>query len=260
MQANVESAAEELLRCEDQRIARRKITASWPNLDLSTAYAIQDETLRRRLSRGERLVGVKLGLTSVAKQKRMGVITPLTAWLTDRMVLQQGDRVSASQFIHPRVEPEIAFVMGRRLHGTEVGFDEAAAAVSEVRAGVEVIDSRFTNFDFTLPDVVADNASSGAFLLGDACTRIDRIDLVSEAVEVEVDGRSTDAATGAAVLGNPVNALLLAARSLSARGHAIEPDWIVLTGGLTDAVRVSASTQARFHFGSFGTVEIQGGD
>src|SRR5216684_5215653 len=153
----VDSAATALLEAEEARADREPLTAEWPGLDLATGYAVQDETLRRRLARGERLVGVKLGLTSRAKQRRMNIASPLTAWLTDAMVLPAGDPVPQDRLIHPRAEPEIVFVMRDRLTGPGVTAATALAAVAAVCAGIEIIDSRYRDFTFTLPDVVADN-------------------------------------------------------------------------------------------------------
>src|SRR5229473_7945971 len=152
-------AASVLLEAEESRTDRGPITDEWPELDLETAYAVQDETLRRRLDRGERLIGVKLGLTSRAKQRRMNIASPLTAWLTDAMVLPAGDPVPQDRLIHPRAEPEIVFVMRDRLAGPGVTAATALAAVGSVHGGVEVIDSRYRDFRFTLPDVVADNVN-----------------------------------------------------------------------------------------------------
>ena len=128
----VDSAATALLGAEDDRADREPLTDDWPGLDLATGYAVQDETLRRRLARGERLAGLKLGLTSVAKQQRMGISTPLTAWLTDAMVLPAGAAVPRDQLIHPRAEPEIVFVMRDRLAGPGVTAATALAAAEEV--------------------------------------------------------------------------------------------------------------------------------
>ena len=104
----VDAAATALLEAEGAQAGREPLTDGWPGLDLATGYAVQDETLRRRLARGERLAGLKLGLTSVAKQQRMGISTPLTAWLTDAMVLPAGTAVPRDRLIHPRAEPENA--------------------------------------------------------------------------------------------------------------------------------------------------------
>ena len=257
---DVESVARELLACEDERRERAPITDEWPGLDLDTGYAVQDRTLRLRLERGERLVGVKLGLTSRAKQQRMGVHVPFVAWLTDAMVLPVGDPVPRERLIHPRVEPEIVFVMGERLEGPGVTAATAMAAVETVWAGAEVIDSRYRDFRFTAGDVAADNASSGAFVTGPVGLSPGELDLALEGVLVEVDGQVVDSATGAAVQGHPGEALALAANDLARRGHAIEPGWIVLTGGMTDAVLAPPGVSVGLHFTTLGSVFLRGGE
>jgi 2-oxo-3-hexenedioate decarboxylase len=256
---SIERAAGELLAAEDGRFDRDPITDEWPDLDVRTAYAIQDETLRRREARGETLVGVKLGLTSRAKQRRMNVDSPLVAWLTDAMILPAGEPVPQDLLIHPRVEPEIVFVMKRGLAGPGVTAAQALTAVEAVYAGAEVIDSRYRNFRFTLTDVIADNASSGAFVLGPVARDPYDIDLALEAVLVEVDGRVVDSATGAAVQNHPAEALALAANDLGRRGKAIEAGQIVLTGGMTDALPAGPGSRTAFHFTTLGSIFISGG-
>jgi 2-oxo-3-hexenedioate decarboxylase len=255
----IDRAATVLLEAEANRIDRAPLTDEWTDLDLQTAYAIQDETLRRREERGETLVGLKLGLTSRAKQQRMKVASPLVAWLTDAMVLPAGDPVPQTSLIHPRVEPEIVFVMKDRLAGPGVTAARALAAVDRVYAGAEVIDSRYRDFRFTLPDVVADNASSGVFVVGSIGLKPEQLDLALEAVLVEVDGAVVDSATGAAVQGNPAEALALAANDLAKRGLAIEAGQVVLTGGMTDAVFAPPGATISFHFTHLGSIQISGG-
>ncbi len=255
----VESVADELLACEAERRDRPPFTDEWDGLDVATAYRIQDLTLQRRLDRGERLVGVKLGLTSRAKQQRMGVDRPFVAWLTDAMLLPTGLPVPQDRLIHPRIEPEIVFTMGSRLQGPGVGPVEALEAVRHVLGGAEVIDSRYADFRFRAGDVVADNASSGAFVTGPVALDPASLDLSLEGVLVEVDGEVVDSATGAAVLGHPAEALALAANELGARGLAIEPGWIVLTGGMTDAVPAPPGVSVACHFTHLGSVFLNGG-
>jgi 2-oxo-3-hexenedioate decarboxylase len=255
----VETVATTLLEAEDSRTDREPFTDEWTDLDLTTAYAVQDETLRRRLARGENLVGIKLGLTSRAKQQRMNVNSPLVAWLTDAMVLPAGAPVPREALIHPRAEPEIVFVMGERLQGPGVTAATAMQAVAGVMGGVEIIDSRYRDFRFLLPDVVADNASSGAFVTGPRTVAPTELDLALEAVLVEVDGRIVDTATGAAVQGHPGEALALAANVLAERGLAIEKGWIVLTGGMTDAVHVAPGATVAAHFTHLGSIIVAGG-
>ena len=259
---DVVTVAAELLRCEDERRQRPAFTDEWPELadDLDVAYEIQDRNLQARLDRGETLVGVKLGLTSKAKQQRMGVHVPFVAWLTDAMVLPMGDPVPQTRLIHPRVEPEIVFVMGERLEGPGVSCATAMAAVDSVWGGAEVIDSRYQDFRFTAGDVVADNASSAAYVTGPIGLPPSQLDLSLEAVLVEVDGVVVDSATGAAVQGHPGEALALAANELSRRSRAIEAGWVVLTGGMTDAVPAPPGVSVGMHFTHLGSVFINGGE
>ena len=254
---DVARAAAVLLDAEAARVDRGPITAEWAGLDLDTAYQVQDEILCRKVESGQHIVGVKLGLTSRAKQQRMGVNSPSTAWLTDRMVLPAGAPLVIEQLIHPRVEPEIVFVLGERLAGPGITAARAMEAVSHVYGGLEIIDSRYTDFKFTLPDVVADNASSALFVIGGVARKPDELDLALEACLLAVDGEVVDSATGAAVQGHPGEALALAANALAKRQLALEPGWVVLTGGMTDAVFVEPGSHVSADFSNLGSVTLR---
>ena len=259
MKWTLESVAAELLACEDERRDREPFTDDWPELDLDTGYAIQDLNRDKRLERGEKLIGVKLGLTSRAKQQRMGVHFPFVAWLTDAMLLPAGDPVPQGKLIHPRIEPEIVFMMGADLKGPGVSAAEALSEVDTVWAGAEIIDSRYKDFRFTAGDVAADNASSGFFVTGPIGLPPSALDLTMEGVLVEVDGVVVSSATGAAVQGHPAEALALAANDLARRGHGIEAGWIVLTGGMTDAVFAPPGVAVSCEFTNLGSVHLNGG-
>lgn len=250
----IRRCAEVLLAAEREVRARGPVTQEWPELDLQTAYAVQDEALALRRRRGETLIGVKLGLTSKAKQRRMGIDRPSLAWLTDAMVLPAGEPLPLDRLIHPRVEPEIGFVVGRRLAGPGVTSSAALAAVSHVFGAVEIIDSRFSGYGFTVADAVADNGSSGLFTMGSAVVGPTAIDLSFETVLLEQDGEIVASATGAAVQGNPGEALALAANVLAERGLAIEAGWVVLTGGMTDALPIGPGGRVAAHFAHLGSV------
>lgn len=250
----VESAAEALLAAERDREDRGPITDEWPGLDLATGYEVQDALVSKKIAAGERVIGVKLGLTSRAKQERMGISSPLTAVLTDGYILPADAPIPMDRLIHPRIEPEIVFVMKDRLAGPGVTSASAMAAVGSVHAGFEIIDSRYTDFKFTLPDVVADNASSARFIVGGTGVVPESIDLVLEAVVLSVDGTVVDTATGASVMGHPAEALALAANELGRRGESIKAGDVVLTGGLTDAVFVHAGAQISAEFTSLGSI------
>lgn len=259
MSWSVRRAAEVLLDAETTAAARGPLTDEWDALDVDTAYAVQDEALRLRQERGETVVGVKLGLTSRAKQQRMGIDRPALAWLTDAMVHPTGDRLPRKRLIQPRAEPEIAFVMRERLAGPGVTAARALAAVESVHGAVEIIDSRYAGYRFTLPDTVADNGSSALFTIGSVARSPRELDLAIEACLLEVDGDVVDTAAGAAVQGHPAEALALAANALGERGLALEPGWIVLTGGMTDAVPVEPAARVAVHFTHLGTITIAGG-
>src|SRR5437763_3379499 len=192
----VRETAELMLAAAAGATDREPLTDSWPELDIETAYAIQDEALHIRQERGETLIGLKLGLTSRAKQQRMGIDSPLLAWLTDAMVLPAGTPVPRGELIHPRAEPELVFVLGQRLSGPGVTAATALAAVDRVYGGIEIIDSRFADYRFKLPDAVADNGSSAYFGLGPVGVRPERLDLSLEAALLEVDGQMVVTATG----------------------------------------------------------------
>jgi 2-oxo-3-hexenedioate decarboxylase len=252
---NVAEAAGILLRAESSGSEVSPLTEQWRELDVATGYEVQAETLRRRLERGEHVVGVKLGLTSLAKQRAMGIDRPLVGWLTDAMVLAPGQPIG-SGLIHPRAEPEIVLVLAHPLAGPGVTAAQALSAVGSVCAGIEIIDSRFADFRFQLPDVIADNASSARVALGPVAVLPSGLDLSLEACLFTVNGAAIDSATGAAVQGHPAQALALAANMLAERGLALEPGWIVLTGGMTDAVPVPPGSSALAEFTHLGAVAI----
>ncbi|KAA9155268.1 4-oxalocrotonate decarboxylase [Amycolatopsis acidicola] len=253
---DIDTAAEVLLAAEAERRDRGPITDEWPELDLETAYRVQKRLIEKKVAAGEHVIGVKLGLTSRAKQERMGIDSPLTAVLTDGYALAADEPIPLDKLIHPRVEPEIVFVMGKRLAGPGITAATALDAVESVHAGLEVIDSRYIDFKFTLPDVVADNASSSRFVVAGKALSPRDLDLALEACVLSVNGTVVDTATGAAVQGHPAEALALAANALASRGEAIEAGQIVLTGGLTDAVFAHAGDQITAEFSNLGSVVV----
>jgi 2-oxo-3-hexenedioate decarboxylase len=245
-----------VLDAEARAEAVAPITDVDPTLSLEDAYHIQDEVLARRLAAGEQLVGAKLGLTSRAKQQSMGVHEPIYAWLTHRMVVPLEAPLAVGDLIHPRAEPEIVFLLGRELAGPGVTAQSVLDATACVCCGLEVIDSRYADFRFTLPDVVADNASSARFTLGSRRLTVD-FDLRLEGCLLEVDGEIVATATGAAALGHPAEAVAMLANALALRGRQLEAGWIVLAGGLTDAVPLTPGRYVDANFARLGHVGIR---
>jgi 2-oxo-3-hexenedioate decarboxylase len=224
-------------------------------IDIETAYAIQDALIERQIDNGETIIGAKLGLTSRAKQLAMGVDEPVYAWLTDAMYQPIDTPLDLSNFIHPRVEPEIAFVIGRRLAGPRVTVADVLSATDAVTGALEIIDSRYRDFRFTLADAVADNASSAAFVLG-PLTHPGNQDLSLVGCSLEINGVTVDSAAGAALLGHPAECVARLAEHLARRDRAIEPGWVVLAGGMTAPVALAPGMTVAARYSTLGTTRL----
>ncbi|MGO9942851.1 MAG: 2-keto-4-pentenoate hydratase [Rhodoblastus sp.] len=228
-----------------------QFTESAP-LDVEEAYAIQALSMERRFARGERLIGVKMGLTSRAKMIQVGVDEVIWGRLTDAMRLEEGGSLSKARYVHPRIEPELAFLMKRELSG-EVSAAEALSAVEAIAPAMEVIDSRYRDFKFALPDVIADNSSSSGFVVGN-WARPDQ-DFSNLGIVVEVDGRPVQIGSTAAILGHPIRSLVAAARATAGIG-GLKPGWIVLAGGATAAHPLKLGQNVRTTIQNLGPVSI----
>lgn len=205
--------------------------------DLDTAYRIQQASIAARLQRGERIVGMKMGFTSRAKMVQMGVSDMICGRLTDAMLVEDGGSIRMADFVHPRVEPEIAFLLKRPISGRMTPL-QAMDAVEAVAPALEIIDSRYEAFKFSLTDVVADNSSSSAFVVG-AWHRPDT-DLANLGMVMSFDGRAEAIGSSAAILGHPARSLAAAARLAAEQGLDLEAGAIVLAGGATAASALKA--------------------
>jgi 2-oxo-3-hexenedioate decarboxylase len=232
------------------------ITDVEPALTSDDAYAIQEQVIERRLAAGERLVGAKVGLTSRAKQQEMGINEPVYGLLTDAMALEADSTLKLSTVIHPRLEPEIVFILGKALAGPGVGIHDVLEATSAICCGFEVIDSRYIDFRFLLADVIADNTSASRFVLGSVKTPPAGIDLSLTGCLFEENGAVVATAAGAAILGHPAAAVAKLANFLSRRGRHLEAGWIVLSGGLTAAQPLAPGSQFAATFAHLGRVGI----
>lgn len=208
-------------------------------IDVETGYRIQRASIARREARGDGIVGHKLGLTSRAKMEQVGVHEPIRGVLTRTMHLADDATISVAEHCHPRVEPEVAFVLDAAL---EPGISpaDAMARVRHVHVALEVIDSRYENFKFTLADVVADNCSSSRFVMGDRTAPADAGDLSNLGVVLTLNGEVVHTASTAAVLGDPTLALADLATMLDHHpgGLRAEAGQVLLSGGATAAVHV----------------------
>ena len=222
-------------------------------LSLEDAYTIQKKMIGLRIARGERRVGMKMGFTSRAKMIQMGVSDMIWGRLTDKMLVEDGGRISLAKYVHPRVEPEIAYLLKAPLAGPVTPI-QALAAVEAIAPAIEIIDSRFDNFKFSLEDVVADNASSTGFVVG-PWSKPD-IDCSNLGMLLEIDGRAAQIGSSAAILGNPARSLAAASRMVAEHGERLEAGWIVMAGGATEAVALTAGMSVRNTVEKLGSVSF----
>jgi 2-oxo-3-hexenedioate decarboxylase len=219
--------------------------------DLAGAYRIQHELIAHRIARGERLVGCKLGFTSKAKMAQMGVSEIIVGQLTDAMQVDDAASVELSRFIHPRIEPEIAFRLGR-----EVGGNDIVDCVDAVAPALEIIDSRYRDFRFSLPDVIADNTSAAAFVVGEWQPVRDVADLP---VRMLVDGTEVEAGSTAAILGHPMYALEQLVELAAKYGIRLRAGDVILAGAATAAVPFGAQRVVA-DVGGLGAASVRGVD
>lgn len=255
--STIAALAEHLETCELQARDTPKITDEHPGMDWDDAYAIQDEILRRKLSRGARVVGLKAGLTSHAKMKQMGVDMPVFGFLVDSFSLPEGAEVRMKELIHPKVEPEIAFVLKRALKGPGCHIGSVLAATDFVMPGIEVIDSRYRDFKFDLKSVVADNTSASRFVVGGRAASPQSVDLRTLGVVMEKNGQVVSLGAGAAVLGHPAAAVAMLANHLGRRGQEIPAGSVILSGGVTEAVAVEAGDHVSLRIQHLGSVSLR---
>jgi 2-oxo-3-hexenedioate decarboxylase len=255
--ATILRLAEHLETCELEARDTTKITDEHPEMDWEDAYAIQYAIRDRKLSRGDKVVGLKAGLTSRAKMKQMNVEDPVFGFLADSFAVPEGGEIDIKKLIHPKVEPEIAFVTKAPLKGPGCHIGAVLAATDFVVPAIEIIDSRYRDFKFDLKSVVADNCSSSRFVVGGSATPIDDLDLRTLGVVLEKNGVAVAIGAGAAVLGHPAAAIAMLANMLGRRGEEIPAGTLILSGGITEAVAVEAGDSVSLRIQSLGTASVR---
>lgn len=222
-------------------------------LSLAEAYEVQRQAIALRGRRGERRVGVKMGFTSRAKIVQMGISDMIWGRLTSGMIVEEGGPMDFSRFVHPRVEPEIAFLLKRPLFGLVTPL-QAMDAVEAIAPALEIIDSRYDNFKFSLADVVADNASSSGFVTGNWMKP--DFDFSNLGLVLNFDGKPVQIGSTAAIMGHPVRSLVAAARFAAQAGEPLQAGWIVMAGGATAAEALSPNQHVEMEMEKLGRVSF----
>jgi 2-oxo-3-hexenedioate decarboxylase len=247
----VDQFADRLVEAVRARTAIEPLTNE-VELTVDEAYAIQDRVVERLGGRGS---VTKLGLTSRAKQQQMAVDEPIYGWFTDDMGLDVGQPLEVGRFIQPRVEPEVALLTGAPLGGRGTTSAHVLAATEAVMPAIDVLDSRYAGYRFTLADVAADNASAAGFIVGDPVP-VTGIDLRLVGCVFERNGELVGTAAGAAILEHPAAAVAWFVRKLADRGEELPAGSLVLAGALTAAIPVTAGDVVRVTVDRIGSVEL----
>ncbi|QSR24154.1 2-keto-4-pentenoate hydratase [Nocardioides aromaticivorans] len=200
--------------------------------DVGTAYAVQQRLTTRRTATGSRVVGRKIGLTSPAVQQQLGVDRPDFGVLFDDMVYRTGETIPADHVMQPRIEAEVAFVLGADLVDGPLDAAQVRQATSYVTPALEVCGSRIANWDISFADTVADNASAGAFVLGPRRLGLTQVNPVEVEMSMTIDGQEVSTGNGAACLGDPVEAVVWLARTAVEFGEPLRSGDVVLSGAL----------------------------
>ncbi|WP_339704764.1 fumarylacetoacetate hydrolase family protein [uncultured Sphingosinicella sp.] len=226
-----------------------------PN-DVDGAYAVQAINTRFWEAAGRRIVGRKVGLTAKAVQQQIGVDQPDFGVLFDDMEVADGGVIPAGRLIQPKAEAEVALILGSDLAGSEITRADVEAAVAEVAAAIEIVDSRIADWKITFADTVADNGSSAMFVLSETRKPLAGLDLWTCGMALEVNGALVSLGAGCACLGHPLNAAAWLAQTLAARGEPLRAGDIILTGALGPMVPVQPGDSVRTTIGGLGTVSF----
>ena len=249
--------ADMLWDAEEKRVQIPRLTELYPEMTVEDAYRIQLENVGRRLSAGEKLIGMKIGLTSQGMQKLLNVDVPDYGHLFAGMLLPEGQACRASSLIQPKVEGELSFCLNRTLKGPGVTAADVYEAVRYVVPSLEIVDSRIKDWKIHLQDTIADNGSSARLVLGARMTPIEQVDMRLTGMTLEKNGQLVNSGTTAEVWGNPAAAVACLANMLAEFGIELKAGSIVMAGALTAAIPVAAGDSVTASFAGMGSVTVR---
>ncbi|KAA8969475.1 2-keto-4-pentenoate hydratase [Mycobacterium sp.] len=248
--------AAELAQAERSRVPVVPLTTAYPEIDVVDAYAIQLINVRQRVAEGARVVGHKVGLSSEAMQKMMGVDEPDYGHLLDEMELFEDTPVRAADYLYPRVEVEVGFILADDLPGAGCTEDDVLQATAAIVPAIELIDTRITDWKIALCDTIADNASSAGFVLGRQRVAPAEIDVMSIDAVLTRNGEIVAKGRSDAVLGNPVTAVAWLSRTVESFGVRLKAGDIALPGSCTPAIDARPGDDFVAEFGGLGSVRL----
>lgn len=255
-QSLIDSLAESLWAAEQSGEPRSPVRLELPEKDIDSAYAVQKAVTDRGLAAGRRLIGRKIGLTAKAVQTQLGVDQPDFGVLFADMIFGPGSSISRAQLMQPKIESEIAFILGRDLDTPDLTAVDVMRATEYVQPAFEIVCSRIRDWDIDIVDTVADNASAGLMVLGGNPSRIEDVDLANCVMETHADGALVSAGDGRACLGHPLNAVVWLARRMQELEMPLREGDLVMSGALGPMADISSASQVTANFSGLGAVEV----
>jgi 2-keto-4-pentenoate hydratase len=265
---DVAAIAARLREAARSRLSIAPIRQNLGERDIAAAYLVQRANVSAAVTSGDRITGRKVGLTSLAVQRQLGVNEPDFGTLLASMELVSDDEVPA-QLIQPKAEAEVAFILGRDLRGERISFSELLAAIDSAVAAIEIVDSRIARWDIGIVDTIADNASSARYVLGTEPIAPGSVDLRLAGMVLEKNGEPLSFGAGAACLGHPLRAALWLARKMARSGTPLAAGDVILSGALGPMLeaapgdvfeaRISGLGAVRARFASESSTSPQGG-
>lgn len=247
-------AAKELLAAYADRQPIAPLIETYPTIVFEDAYEIQQLQVEQWIADGKTIKGHKVGLTSAAMQKQLGVSQPDFGHLTDDMFYLENMPIPMDAWLQPRIEPEVAFVLGRPLKGPGVTIADAIRAVDFVLPAIELVDSRIKDWKIGIIDTISDNASSGGLVLGGRPTKLTDVDLRLIGCTLYKNGQIIGTGANGAVLGNPLNSLVWLANTVGPQGVTLEAGHVVLPGSVTKLQPVCPGDVFVANWGVLGSV------
>ncbi len=248
------AVADKLFAAHNSRTPIPPVREMLPADAIDLAYAAQEINTERRLKEGRRLVGRKIGLTSLAVQRQLGVDQPDYGMLFDDMAVPDGWDVACAQLIQPKVEAEIAFVIGRDLDDEHLTVADVLRAVEFALPAIEIVDSRIADWKIGILDTIADNASSGLYVLGASPKKLDGLELRLCGMVMEMGGEEVSVGAGAACLGDPLSATLWLAKTMAKVGRPLKAGDTVMSGALGPMVTVKRGEVYEARISGLGSV------
>lgn len=253
---NIAAAAKRLRTAEEKGMPCAPIRNLIGTNDLEKAYAIQAINTALKKAQGGRIVGSKIGLTSPAVQKQLGVNQPDFGMLWQDTEVWNGGEISMKELMQPKAEAEIAFVLGKDLTSDGLTSIDIISAIDYALAAIEIVGSRIENWDIKITDTIADNASASHWVVSHQPVKLENIDLINCKMVMENNGKKVSEGIGKACLGSPINSMLWLAQKMQQLGKPMKAGDVILTGALGPMVAAKAGDNFRVMIEGLGEVSV----